>query len=138
MLELRNLQAELYRNDIKQGIVKIKADGSNQCDWNVLNNLTQEQRKELDRLTKNLVDFLAVCSVEKEEYFLVMGEKKDNIKVVRKIGEQKSQVGIIRRDNHVLVFTTLLNEGEIELCIEQINDQHMTDFYYGGDHYDGD
>lgn len=138
MLELRNIQAQVYRDGVLRGNVKIKPDGTNQCDWNMLNTFTQEQRKELDKLTKNLVEFLEICAVEDEKYFIVKGGMKENIKVMRKMGDQEAQVGMIRRDNHTLVFTALLNEGEIQMCIEQLNLKHETDFYYGGAHYDGD
>lgn len=138
MIELKNIQAEVYRNGVRQGGIKIKSDGTNQCDWNVLNNLTQEQRKELDNITKNLINFLEVSLAVEEKYRMVKGGINDNVKVFRKIGEEETQVGIIRRDNRYLIFTVALREGEIENCIDQINEQHLTDFYYAGCHYDGD
>ncbi len=137
MLELKNIQATIYRDGIPLGGVKINPDGKPTCDWAALNNLSNEQRKELETLTKKLTEFLEVCAVAKEE-FVAKETKQKDYKVIRKIGGEEAEVGMIRRDNKQLLFTSFMNEAEIQICLEQLNNQHITDFYYGGYHYDGD
>lgn len=137
MLELKNIQATIYRDGIPLGGVKINSDGKPTCDWTALNNLSKEQRKELEILTNKLTSFLEVCAVVKEE-FVAKETKQKDYKVIRRIGSEEAEVGVIRRDNKQLLFTNFMNEGKIEICLEQLNNQHLTDFYYGGCHYDGD
>ena len=137
MLELKNIQATIYQDGIPLGGVKINPDGKPTCDWAALNNLSNEQRKELETLTKKLTEFLEVCAVAKEE-FVAKETKQKDYKVIRKIGGEEAEVGMIRRDNKQLLFTSFMNEAEIQICLEQLDNQHITDFYYGGYHYDGD
>lgn len=138
MLELRNIQANVYRNGNNVGGIKINPNGGNTCDLNVLKFLTREEKKELDQLTQKLIDFLQICATAKQEYLVKKDPITQNYKVIKKLGDEEAQVGMIRRDNKQLYFMSILNEGEVQECLEQINHRHLTDFYYGGCHYDGD
>lgn len=137
MLELRNIQANLYRNGVNIGPIKIDSNGKNLCNLNVLNYLSNEEKKELDRLTKNLVAFLETCSFAKQEYLVKRDELTRNYRVIRKIGDQEADVAVIEGNSKQLYFVYQLNEGETLICLQQINAKHVTDFYYHEVYYDG-
>lgn len=137
MLELKNIQANLYRNGVNLGPIKIDSNGRNICNLNLLNFLSNEEKKELDKLTQNLASFLETCSFAKQEYFVRKDTVTRNYRVIRKMGDQEADVAVIQWDSKQLFFVYNLNEGETQLCLQQINAKHVTDFYYGGVHYDG-
>lgn len=137
MLELKDIQANLYRNGVNLGLIKIGSTGRNTCSLNVLNYLSNEEKKELDKLTQNLASFLETCSFAKQEYLVRKDTVTRNYRVIRKMGDQEADVAVIQWDNKQLYFVYQLNEGETQLCLQQINAKHVTDFYYRGDYYDG-
>lgn len=119
------------------GTVTITKEGDLKVSPTVVKRLYTE---ELVKLCQDVLDAYSILKtgrIDSGIFSFTLQKGKDRYHVQQKVLDKKYIIGCILIRDKRLIFDSDVPEYIRMLCIEILNKQHETDFYYQGSHYDG-
>lgn len=125
-------------NRSQLGNITINKDGELKLSPTIVKSLSTSELSELSQRAIRAYALLITGNADTPFFTFKIKKGVDRYTVIKKVFEKETCIGHILYNTKKLTFQNDTPEYIRNLCVEQLNDAHETDFYYRGAHYDGD